>query len=251
MQLIPAIIIFFLAVPMIGALEAAPKKFIISRQALSTGSGDALNDLPVPTWVWGKDQTKTQFVRTTFNTPANLESARIVATCDNALTLWINGKEVAKSNDWKNPVDVNVLANLAKTGKNVIAIKAESPDGAAGLIAKLVLNSKGGVREIVMTGNDGWKLSETEAAGWQAVAFDDRAWQQPEKIAALGAQPWGILDAKAGGGSAPSTSQLKIAPGFRVELLYTVPTEEQGSWVAITKDPAGRFITSDQPEIRS
>lgn len=245
-KLIPTLLISFLVAPMIGVIEAAPKKFIISRQAQSTDSGDALDDLPVPTWVWGKDQIKTQFVRTTFNTPANLESARITATCDNALTLWINGKEVAKSNEWSNPVDVNVLANLAKTGKNVIAIKAENQDGAAGVIAKLVLTSKGGAREIVMTGNDGWKLSETEASDWQAVAFDDSAWQQPEKIAALGAPPWGIPGGKAGGGSAPITNQLKIAPGFRAELLYTVPGEEQGSWVAITKDAAGRFITSDQ-----
>jgi putative heme-binding domain-containing protein len=245
-KLIPTLLISFLAAPMIGAIEAAPKKFIISRQAQSTGSGDALDDLPVPTWVWGKDQIKTQFVRTTFNTPANLESARIIATCDNALTLWINGKEVAKSKEWGTPVDVNVLADLAKTGKNVIAIKAENQDGAAGVIAKLVLTSKGGAREIVMTGNDGWKLSETEAAGWQAVAFDDSAWQQPEKIAVLGAPPWGTPSGKAGGGSVPNTNQLKIAPGFRAELLYTVPAEEQGSWVAITKDAAGRFITSDQ-----
>jgi len=245
-KLIPPLLISLLAAPMIGAIEPAPKKFIISRQAQSSGSGDALNDLPVPTWVWGKNQIKTQFVRTTFNTPANLESARIIATCDDALTLWINGKEVAKSKEWNNPVDVNVLANLAKSGKNVIAIKAENDGGAAGLVAKLVLTSKGGLREIIMTGNDGWKLSETEAAGWQTVAFNDSAWQQPEKIAALGAPPWGILSGKAGGGSAPSTNQLKIAPGFRVELLYTVPAEEQGSWVALTKDAAGRFITSDQ-----
>ena len=246
MQLIPALIISSLAVLSLGAAEAAPKKIIISRQAQSTGSGDVLIELPVPTWVWGKDQIKTQFVRTTFNTPANLESARIVATCDNALTLWINGKEVAQSKEWGTPVDINILANLTKTGKNVIAIKAENQDGAAGVIAKLVLTSKGGAREIVMTGNDGWKLSETEAAGWQAVAFDDSAWQQPEKISALGAPPWGVPGSKADGGSAANTNQLKIAPGFRAELLYTVPAAEQGSWVALTKDADGRFIASDQ-----
>jgi hypothetical protein len=39
---------------------------------------------------------------------------------------------------------------------------------------------------------------------------------------------------------------LKVAPGFKVEQLYEVPKEQQGSWVALCLDPKGRFITSDQ-----
>ncbi|MFM2197667.1 MAG: hypothetical protein RLZZ505_1099 [Verrucomicrobiota bacterium] len=245
-NLISALLISSFAVPFVGAAEAPPKKIIVSGQTQSAGRGDILNELPLPSWVWGKDQNKIQFVRTTFDTPANLESARLVVTCDNVFTLWINGKQLAQSKEWSNPVDINVLADLAKTGKNVIAIKAENQDSAAGLIAKLILTSKGGAREIIMTGNDGWKVSETEAAGWQTAGFDDSAWQQPEKIAALGAPPWGIPGDKAGGGSALNPDKLKIAAGFRAELLYTVPAAEQGSWVALTKDAAGRFIASDQ-----
>src|SRR6185503_12288905 len=40
--------------------------------------------------------------------------------------------------------------------------------------------------------------------------------------------------------------QLKVAKDFKVELLYTVPKKEQGSWVAMTVDPKGRLIVSDQ-----
>ncbi|WP_197446365.1 family 16 glycoside hydrolase [Tautonia plasticadhaerens] len=39
---------------------------------------------------------------------------------------------------------------------------------------------------------------------------------------------------------------LKVADGFEVELLYSVPAETQGSWVAMTVDPEGRLIVSDQ-----
>ena len=38
---------------------------------------------------------------------------------------------------------------------------------------------------------------------------------------------------------------LKLLEGFEAELLYSVPAE-QGSWVAITHDPQGRLIASDQ-----
>lgn len=39
---------------------------------------------------------------------------------------------------------------------------------------------------------------------------------------------------------------LKVAKGFKVELLYTVPKGDQGSWVAMCTDPKGRLIVSDQ-----
>lgn len=40
--------------------------------------------------------------------------------------------------------------------------------------------------------------------------------------------------------------QLQVPEGFEVELVYSVPLEEQGSWVALTPDSAGRLITADQ-----
>jgi len=36
-----------------------------------------------------------------------------------------------------------------------------------------------------------------------------------------------------------------VMPGFQIDGIYRVP-EEQGSWVSMTLDPKGRFITSDQ-----
>jgi putative heme-binding domain-containing protein len=39
---------------------------------------------------------------------------------------------------------------------------------------------------------------------------------------------------------------IKIVKDFRVELLYSVPKKEQGSWVNLCVDPKGRLITSDQ-----
>jgi len=39
---------------------------------------------------------------------------------------------------------------------------------------------------------------------------------------------------------------LKIAKGFRVELLHTVPKETEGSWVSMCVDPKGRLIVCDQ-----
>jgi putative heme-binding domain-containing protein len=45
---------------------------------------------------------------------------------------------------------------------------------------------------------------------------------------------------------ATPVASLKIASGFRAELLYTVPKDQKGSWVAMCSDPKGRLIVSDQ-----
>jgi putative heme-binding domain-containing protein len=45
---------------------------------------------------------------------------------------------------------------------------------------------------------------------------------------------------------ATPVDRIKVAAGFQVELLYSVPKDEQGSWVNLCTDPKGRLIVSDQ-----
>jgi putative heme-binding domain-containing protein len=45
---------------------------------------------------------------------------------------------------------------------------------------------------------------------------------------------------------ATPADKVKIAKGFKVELLYSVPKEQEGSWVSMTQDDKGRMICSDQ-----
>lgn len=47
-------------------------------------------------------------------------------------------------------------------------------------------------------------------------------------------------------GAATPIETLKVAKDFKVELLHTVPKDQQGSWVALCADPKGRLIVSDQ-----
>ncbi|HEY1065727.1 MAG TPA: heme-binding protein, partial [Pirellulales bacterium] len=45
---------------------------------------------------------------------------------------------------------------------------------------------------------------------------------------------------------ATPVDRIKALPGFRVELLYSVPASDQGSWVNICYDDKQRLIVSDQ-----
>ncbi|MCC9604979.1 c-type cytochrome [Blastopirellula sp. JC732] len=52
--------------------------------------------------------------------------------------------------------------------------------------------------------------------------------------------------AKASGNTATPIDLITTLPGFKVELLYSVPAESQGSWVNLCTDDKGRILVSDQ-----
>ena len=45
---------------------------------------------------------------------------------------------------------------------------------------------------------------------------------------------------------ATPAEQVRLLPGFQVELLYSVPQASQGSWVNMTVDPRGRLLVSHE-----
>lgn len=49
-----------------------------------------------------------------------------------------------------------------------------------------------------------------------------------------------------GGNTATPIDRIKAAKDFQVELIYSVPGEEQGSWVNLCTDNKGRILVSDQ-----
>lgn len=53
------------------------------------------------------------------------------------------------------------------------------------------------------------------------------------------------VNVKAGNQATP-VDRIKAAKGFKVELLYSVPRETQGSWVNLCPDNKGRLLVSDQ-----
>jgi len=49
-----------------------------------------------------------------------------------------------------------------------------------------------------------------------------------------------------GGNKATPINRIKAARGFQVELLYSVPGQDQGSWVNLCTDDKGRILVSNQ-----
>ena len=203
-------------------------------------------------WIWTKESKNRQklWFRKTFELPAKAKSARVYATCDNHAKLKINGKDVGTARDWKFPVQKDVK-RLLVAGKNVITAECRNAGGVAAFVLKLVAELDD-ARDVTVATDETWKLSPQAIDGWERNDFNDSNWSSPTVRGKLGVKPWGIPEyaSKSTSGGTKSDpldpKRIMTAPGFVVDHLYTVPRESQGSWVALTVAPDGRFYASDQ-----
>lgn len=195
-----------------------------------------------PQWIWLSKQAKDNervALRREFELKGEVKSASFQFTVDNAGVALLNGQKMADNEAWNAPTKANAKA-LLRPGKNEIRIDAQNSDGVAAAV---------GVLKVELT--DGTKLAIETGPEWQAAPASSTDFKPAVAIAKYGDGPWGRVFDK---GSAkaeqnqPATdpATLQTPPGFKVELLYTVPKSEQGSWVALTVDAQGRLLTSDQ-----
>jgi len=170
------------------------------------GPQQAKRITPVPVtakWIWQPGPVIRQTeLRTRYQLNDKPTTAKMMATCDNAFTMKVNGKQVAASRDWTKPVYRDIAQFLVK-GENVIEVNAEMFGGAAGFICQIVLLD--GERQLVITTDKSWE-SRQPSGTWSAAA----------EIHAHGAGPWGaLLDvnvaAKAGASSNVSARPVRAA----------------------------------------
>jgi hypothetical protein len=182
-----------------------------------------------PQWIWLSKQAKENeqvTLRQEFDLKGDAKSASFQFTVDNAGVALLNGAKLADNEAWNSPTKANAKT-LLRPGKNELRIEAKNSDGVAAAV---------GVLKIEL--NDGTKLTIETGPEWQAAAAGSTDFKPAVVIAKYGDQPWGrVLDgARATAGrDQPATdpATLQVPPGFKVELLYTVPKSEQGSWVAL------------------
>ena len=191
-----------------------------------------------PQWIWtgspAKPNERATF-RKTFTIAGEVKSASLSFTCDNGATAFLNGAKVAENPDWQQATKAGVAKNL-QAGENELRFEARNQDGVAALVGTLTIQMADGKKTVIETGAD-WTFAPAGGTDFKPAGI----------VAKYGVAPWG--EALTGGGISgvsadPAT--LQVAAGFKVELLYTVPKAEQGSWVSMTEDAKGRLIVGDQ-----
>jgi putative heme-binding domain-containing protein len=215
--------------PAVG--QAAPEKD--ESEALPPGWATAG---PAPSWIWGDDSNQKYIVRKTF--AGGTKAARLKASCDNVMTIRVNGKQVLSSSEWQSPSEADIQ-KFVQPGENVLEAEIANEGGVAAFVLKMMLTRADGKTEYVVT-DDSWQIARSR---------DAKEWGKSRIVAKYGDGPWGEVLTAAGLADGGLRDTFNLLPGFQVERLFTVPKETLGSWVCLAVDGKGRLLASDQGNI--
>jgi putative heme-binding domain-containing protein len=201
-------------------------------------SGPAISDKdfnagPTAKWIWGSSDNDNYVLKTTFSA-SGVKAARLKASCDNVGTVFVNGKQVASSSEWQQPMDVDVAKHLVD-GENTITAKVGNQGGVAAFVLKLAVRGQDGSTVHVVT-DDSWVAAKEAADSETKVSLRGT----------YGDGPWGDVFSNAGFSGRVPAGVFEVPAGFQVQKLFTVPKDDLGSWVCIAFDNKGRLLASDQ-----
>lgn len=199
-------------------------------------------------WIWsGGDPGPREeaWFQTEFLLDEAPVSAALWACCDDRLEVHLNGALVAVGDGPERAVRMK-FARGFKSGVNTLTLWARNESDVAGIWLELRMDHLDGRRTIVRS-NETWRAWESEPRGWSGGPVLEGA-RPAHVFGPLGIPPWGLPESAEGG--APEASlpaeELRVAPGLRAELVYSVPRARQGSWISLAIDPAGRIVASDE-----
>ena len=167
-------------------------------------------------WIWhgGARRDNARIcVRKAFDVPSRAAVAKATAwmTCDNAFTLYLNGRKVGGSNDWEIARTYQV-AGLLRDGRNILAVEARNDDGPCGLLGKLRIETRSGKVTDLPSGA-GWRTSEKAQGNWKAGEAGDSPWAKAVVVAAYGDEPWHYVT---GAATPPTRRALCFRKEFRL-----------------------------------
>lgn len=185
-------------------------------------------------WIWaaGADLPSHVFFRKDVDLPGGFRAAKFSITCDDAYTLFVNGKIVARNASWYTMQDLD-LAPFLRRGRNVIAVDARNFQSEAGLLAEGAIATSSGA--IDLKTDRSWRASTTAPAGWKTPGFDDSGWPEAREEGPLGMAPWrlpthdqqilnrmlGLKPCRPAAASRPDRYSPDSAEGFRWPKVQT------------------------------
>ena len=211
--------------------------------AATAHAADSPGEAGKAQWIWAplpnKDKTPLGacYFRKVFDA-SNPETASVQITCDDRYELYVNGRRVGTSNNWKVLQSYDIQRFLMN-GRNVLAVKAEN---SAGPTAGLVAGNRETARRHRRFAFHGRLL---ESGHDRASRLGKATVQRFELGAARsfgefgGAAPWGDQVTSADGSQ---TKRFSVVRDFRVERV--LGPQSTGSLIAMAFNEWGEILAS-------
>ncbi len=208
-----------------------------------------------PSWLWASaDSADGDVVALArrFEMSSAASKAWLRGSADNQVRVFLNGELVLAHDEWSQAVEVDVAAQL-RAGENTLVALCRNEGGPAGAWFELEIE-RAAAKPMRVRSDGSWFAERlSPEVDWRAWKPESMSWNRvspAHSVGAFGTAPWGSLawtpQPVEDDQRALEASALELLPGFKAELLYSVPKSKQGSWVSLCEDPAGRFYVSDQ-----
>ena len=158
-------------------------------------------DLVRAHWIWTSSSPTAVgewecYTRKTFDLTGKVTSAVVLITADNVYELYVNGTHIGEDGGsdpifWRS-IERYDIGTLLRPGKNVIAARAKSLGGSAGLLIAVRVEIEDR-RPIQFYTDDTWPGRKTFDDGWNKIDYDSGQWPKSLGLHPLGKGPWGRL----------------------------------------------------------
>ena len=143
-------------------------------------------------WIWSSstfDRQTCQFWRS-FQIPADdqVAHARLAITVDNECTLFLDGRELGRGDEWHELFEYD-LTPLLSAGTHVLAVNAYNSSSFAGMMFGLRIDLANG-KTIEIKSDEKWRIVPAGTKGWQTMTKAMESWPRATIVAPLGGKPW-------------------------------------------------------------
>jgi hypothetical protein len=120
-------------------------------------------------WVAMMLEQQECWFRRTVELPKTASRVRLWFTCDNECTVFVDGTEVGRNDDWLKLG--NAQLDGERKGKLTVAVHAKNTGGPGALSVWLLWDDADGAHELVT--DEEWRVTASEETGWNTPGHDD------------------------------------------------------------------------------
>ena len=145
-----------------------------------------------PEWIWPEASAQDNevcFFRKTITMDTSMRKAVLLATGDDEIVVYLDGKTVLEHNAWQTTAKADVTDDL-DPGPHTLAIRGKNVTGDAAVVAMLEITKRNKEKAFIVT-DASWLVSKTEAPKWQEPGFADQGWAHAVSRGKVGVAPWG------------------------------------------------------------
>jgi hypothetical protein len=212
---------------------------------------------PLPHWLWAGEQpgqSERVLLEREFVVPFAPAWARLLASGDNHVVAWINGRRLFVHDDWSRLAGADATGAVVE-GANALQLAARNDGGPAGAWCELVVAAADGRRMRLVSDASFSSISlvgEVDIESLDPASIERGRTGPAHSFGAMGVAPWGMIDDQDGATSdarvpaALGADDIELAEGFAIELMHQPDPATQGSWVALCEAPGGFLYAADQ-----